>query len=226
MAIYNDGCGGDDSEDDDDIVIGVGENFRKHIDALKRACVLEVGHGGYISTPASILSGETPPACEEDEDEEEEEEDDDELFQSIKSKYGSFGFGDSPWFGKNSPKEKKPDIVARGGEDDDDEEDDEEIFRSVEKLYKSGVDSGRQQGRLPDVVSPPKDISDTDARKGDEKTHRSPSPYASPGSHQGGFCICFCRSSHQLPASTTQILHQELKFSLPLPNLDTSRTLL
>ncbi|CAM6126983.1 unnamed protein product [Calypogeia fissa] len=210
MAIRNDGS--EDSEDDDDIVIGVGENFRKHIDALKRACVLEVGNGGYMSTPASILSGENPPGFEENDEEEEEddEEDDEQLFMSIKSKYGSFGIGDSsPWSGKRAGAargENKSDNNAldRAGEDvdddDDEEEDDEEILRSVEKLYKTGVVGGSGGGeqvqsglprlpRAPEVVSPQqlKEIRDTnDGLRAEKESSPSPAPYPSPGCEAGG----------------------------------------
>ncbi|KAG6542223.1 hypothetical protein Mapa_016351 [Marchantia paleacea] len=111
---------GDDSEEEeeeeDDDDIGIEEGFHSHLDALKRACLLNLGQDSFLTTGAGSLP-DTPSTLEED---------DEELFESIQKKYllGSLD--------KVSIQQGRP---SSNSDDEDEEQDDEEILRSVEKLY-------------------------------------------------------------------------------------------
>ncbi|BFI25802.1 protein Mp4R-MYB1 [Marchantia polymorpha subsp. ruderalis] len=109
-------AGDDSEEEDDDEDIAMEEGFQGHLDALKRACLLNIGQDSFLTTGAGSLP-DTASTLEED---------DEELFESIQKKYflGSLD--------KVSIPQGRP---SSNSDDEDEEQDDEEILRSVEKLY-------------------------------------------------------------------------------------------
>ncbi|KAL2653080.1 hypothetical protein R1flu_021208 [Riccia fluitans] len=105
-----------DGEDDDDV--GIGDEFRNHLDALKRACLLNIGENSFGTAEAGSAPGTPPSVLEED---------DDELFESIQKKYSGCSYSE-----KELVKQRRAVTIS---DDEGDDEDDEEILRSVEKLY-------------------------------------------------------------------------------------------
>ncbi|KAL3684867.1 hypothetical protein R1sor_002889 [Riccia sorocarpa] len=136
---------GNESDEEDDADIGIGEDFRSHLDALKRACLLNIGQDSFGTAEAGSAPGTPSSVLEED---------DELLFETIQKKYSR---------SLNSEKELlKQKRVITVSDDEDDDEDDEEILRSVEKLY--GAKESPELLEKKDTEHEPADFPEVETR--------------------------------------------------------------